>query len=143
MSDDDLRRIGIKYTYYADTGTLALYFTEALPGVIRHSADMPPGVLVDYDKDERIVSVDLMSAAESTACHFFDVPGAVDGKAPLAVMWDYNAEQDSVTVHLAGCTPPGVTEVETEEPRICLLAADDGRWHALRVREASKAVCFG
>ncbi|GFR49045.1 hypothetical protein Agub_g11070 [Astrephomene gubernaculifera] len=122
QSSSDLR-FNIVVQTYADTDTLALYFTEAMPGVIANTDHLAPSVVADYDAGGKLVSLDVCSAPRSTPCHFYDTAEVVDGKPPLAVNWHYNAKSNQLVVLLSVWdSVEGIvsSSVKTDDPNISL-----------------------
>ncbi|KXZ49776.1 hypothetical protein GPECTOR_19g227 [Gonium pectorale] len=125
-------RFNIVAQTYADTETLALYFTKAKPGVIANTDVIAPGVWADYDAAGKLVSLDIRSAPRTTPCHFFDTAEVVAGKQPLAVNWHYSAAHTRLVVLLGAWDTGIVTNtVETDDPNVSLGMDADGKLCAI------------
>ncbi|GIL84820.1 hypothetical protein Vretimale_14376 [Volvox reticuliferus] len=129
-------RFNVSYRVYADTDTLALYFTKVTPGLIYNTDDIAPGVVADYSQDGRLVSLDINSAFKSTACHTFDSASVVDGKPPLTIQAEYDNRLDRLAVFLTQ-EKDIVKEVKTEDADVNLGVCADGKWLVVYVSRAN------
>lgn len=130
------RRLDVVYRYYHDTDTLSIYFCKASPGVIATTEDIAPGVTVDYTSEGQVVSVDLSSVSKASSCLFH----AAEGKAQLAIHWDYEENKDYLSLYLHA--KPDVTNLlQTDDPNMTLGVDSKGLWHAIFFKNASKSVC--
>lgn len=71
----------IDYVYYADTGTLGIYFVPIEICKVDHSEDIAPGILVDYF-ETKIVSIDIFNAQYQE------------------IDWNYDETHDALTITL-------------------------------------------
>ncbi|RIA93114.1 hypothetical protein C1645_735819 [Glomus cerebriforme] len=72
------------YRYYEDTDTLSVYFAKASSGVVSYCREVDKNILVSYDRDDKIVSVEIYGASELLCCRLFDIPKSIDDKPPLS-----------------------------------------------------------
>ncbi|KXZ54461.1 hypothetical protein GPECTOR_4g1012 [Gonium pectorale] len=81
----------LQYQTYRESDTLSIYFAKPSPGVISHSSELVPGVLVDYTNTDRVVCVDVDTSLEGMPYQYADVTIEVHSKPPLI---EYNAPAD-------------------------------------------------
>lgn len=58
---------------------LKVYFTKVTPGLVVESDD-EDGIILDWDKEHRIVAIEFLCASSLFACHFFDTANDSNGK---------------------------------------------------------------
>ena len=117
----------IRYRYYRDTGTLSVYYAEAVPGLIDSSDEAHPHLLIDYSKDNRIVSFDVFMAADVLGVQFddsFQMTSSHEGDA-LAVTFSRREV---------------CTWMDTEDSRVLVGVSRSGHWTAIKVLDASRNV---
>ncbi|CAB4487742.1 unnamed protein product [Rhizophagus irregularis] len=113
-------RPDIVFRYYEDTDDLAVYFVKASPGVIDYCEDTSDDILVSYDSNDKIVSVDIDGISKILQCHMFDVREEVDGKPPLMLNSIYYRDSDTLKVYFIDFIPSASTKIAkliTEEER--------------------------
>ena len=97
-------------------------------------------MIIDYDCDDRIVSVDFSSAAMRMGCHFFNTAESVDGKLPLALNWDYNPEKDELSVYFDVGMKKLARRDGTLDERVVQEMTGSHTWQALHVKEAKSSI---
>ncbi|PKC02404.1 hypothetical protein RhiirA5_37171 [Rhizophagus irregularis] len=102
-------RPDIVFRYYEDTDDLAVYFVKASPGVIDYCENTSDDILVSYDSNDKIVSVDIDGISKILQCHMFDVREEVDGKPPLMLNSIYYRDSDTLKVYFIDFIPSAST----------------------------------
>jgi len=62
----------VQYRYFPDTDALKLYFIRTVPGLIQNTDFLNDNILVDLDKNERIVVLEIKSVSSLLACDLVD-----------------------------------------------------------------------
>lgn len=130
-------RFDVQYRTYLDTDTLSIYFAKASPGVISHSAELVPGILVDYTETERVVCIDIDTSMDEMPYHLFDVPEQLDSKPPFVLRAEYDTTADRLVLSFE-VTPAAavIKEIPTEGPDIFIGVCSSALWRAVNFRWA-------
>jgi uncharacterized protein YuzE len=142
--------LDLVHRYYADTDTLSVYFTKAAPGVIECTEVIAPGLVVDYDRDDRIVSVDFCAASKRMAIQLCESKKDVDvdgrPSVALALKWDHDPLNDELSVFLDGDVDVDEDEGRgrrrdgTLDERVVQEMTGSYTWKALHVKGASSNI---
>lgn len=86
----------------------------------------------------------MFGASKNTVCHFWDCTDQVDGKPPLALVWDWSGDDpDTMIVRLhAGVQDDKLQRKATDDPDVELGVSSTGLWAALFITHATARVCF-
>ncbi|POG58372.1 uncharacterized protein OCT59_021832 [Rhizophagus irregularis] len=115
----------IVFRYYEDTDDLAVYFVKASPGVIDYCEDTSDDILVSYDSNDKIVSVDIDGISKILQCHMFDVREEVDGKPPLMLNSIYYRDSDTLKVYFIDFIPSASTVCKKTDIEDIEIEVDD------------------
>lgn len=126
------------YRYYEDTDTLSIYFAKASSGVVRYCEEASDYILVSYDGDDKIVSVEICEASELLCCHLFDTSEIIDNKPPLSFYPICYEDCNELEVLLVDSTLPSITFKETEDENIKVGINDKEEIVKLLFRNASR-----
>ncbi|CAG8655219.1 uncharacterized protein OCT59_021832 [Rhizophagus irregularis] len=118
-------RPDIVFRYYEDTDDLAVYFVKASPGVIDYCEDTSDDILVSYDSNDKIVSVDIDGISKILQCHMFDVREEVDGKPPLMLNSIYYRDSDTLKVYFIDFIPSASTVCKKTDIEDIEIEVDD------------------
>src|ERR1051326_158202 len=91
-------RNDIVYCYDEEVDIISMDFAKESAGYrYSHSEEaIEHKVLVSYDNDEKIVSVDIFSASENLSCHLYDTNIEIDNKPPLVLYPVYHKIRDDL-----------------------------------------------
>lgn len=116
-----------------------MYFVKAVPGLIDNTEDAVPGLLVDYCKEQKLVSFDVRMASVRVRAHFWDTSTDVEGSPYLCLQTKYSQEADTFTVSFVH-TPQHCTLMSTDDDRISIWVDNSGNWESIVIRQASKSL---
>lgn len=125
------------FRYYDDTDTLSVYFAKASSGVVRYCEEANDFILVSYDGDDKIVSVEIYEASELLCCHLFDTSETIDNKPPLSLYPICYEDCDDLEVLLVGSKPSSITFEKTEDKDIEVGINDEKKIVTLLFHNAS------
>lgn len=103
------------FRYYRDTDTLSIYFAKSSAGVVFYSNEANNYILVSYDGDDKIISVEIYEASELLCCHLFETSETIDNKPPLSFYPICYKDRDEVEVFLVGSNSSPITFEKTED----------------------------
>ncbi|GBC00273.1 hypothetical protein RclHR1_00380041 [Rhizophagus clarus] len=103
------------YRYYEDTDTLSIYLAKASSGVVRYCKEANDYILVSYDDDDKIVSVEIYGASELLCCHLFDTSETIDNKPQLSLYPVCYEDRDELEVFLNDFKPSTFQETEDKD----------------------------
>ncbi len=69
------------YRYFSDVDSVKFYFIRVTPGMIVNSEKLTPNITADFDEEDRIVALEILSAQSMTPCHFYDCMDNVESAA--------------------------------------------------------------
>ncbi|RIA88520.1 hypothetical protein C1645_826256 [Glomus cerebriforme] len=92
-------RFEVLFRYYEDTDNLAIYLIKVTPGVIDYCEDISDDILISYDHNNKIVSIDIDGISKLISCHMFDVQEFIDEKPPLVPKSVYYEDLDILQVY--------------------------------------------
>ncbi|CAG8505158.1 8411_t:CDS:2 [Funneliformis mosseae] len=124
------------YRYYEDTDILSVYFAKASSGVVSYSDDVNKDILVSYDHDDKIVSVEIYRASELLRCHFFDTQDTINNKPPLLFIPVCYKDCDELKVYLVDSIS-SITLQKTEEEDLEVGLDNEGKIVVLLFHKAS------
>ena len=134
-------RPNIVFRYYEDTDDLAIYFVKASPGVIDYCEDASDDILVSYDSNDKIVSVDIDGISKILQCHMFDVREEVDGKPPLTLNPIYYGDSDTLKIYFVDFIPfASIVCKKTDIEDIEIEVDGTGRIVCILFRNANKRI---
>jgi uncharacterized protein YuzE len=134
-------RPDIVFSFYEDTDDLAVDFVKASPGVIDYCEDVSDYILVSYDSNGKIVSVDIDEISKILQCHTFDVREEVDGKPPLTLNSIYYRDSDTLKVCFIDFIPPASTVCKKTDIEDIEMEVDGtGRMVCILFRNASERI---
>lgn len=131
------------YRYYWDDDTLKLFFERAVPGLITESETFQPGLVVDYDKEGRIVAVEICRASKVLACDLVDTSYIISGgKMPMQLCPYYKPESNVFEVFfLAPENSMLSEEIVVEETKMYLLLNSKKEIVGIKFMDASETIC--
>ncbi|CAG8445526.1 15021_t:CDS:2, partial [Funneliformis caledonium] len=124
------------YRYYEDTDILSVYFAKASSGVVSYSDDVNKDILVSYDHDDKIVSVEIYRASELLRCHFFDTQDTINNKPPLLFIPVCYKDCDELKVYLVDSIS-SITLQKTEGEDLEVGLDNEGKIVVLLFHKAS------
>jgi uncharacterized protein YuzE len=74
------------YRYSGEEDVLKVYFTKATPCLIVEPED-EDGIILDWDKEHRIVAIEFLDASSLFDCHFFDTANDCSGKRSFKYLY--------------------------------------------------------
>jgi len=134
------------YRYFSDADALKLFFIRTTPGLVRDTEDFPPGIVVDYDANERIVVVEIQRASKLLVCDLVDAPYILtkDGKQPMQLCPYYDNCKDCFEVFFVNpdnAMPTEETVVKGTNEKIFLLYNSKHQIVGLKFPKASTTIC--
>ncbi|RGB22258.1 hypothetical protein C1646_68261 [Rhizophagus diaphanus] len=134
-------RPDIVFRYYEDTDNLAVYFVKASPGVIDYCEDASDDILISYDSNDKIVSVDIDGISKILQCHMFDLREELDGKPPLTLNSIYYRNSDTLKVYFIDFIPSASTVCKKTDIEDIEIEVDGtGRIFCILFRNANKRI---
>lgn len=127
-SQYDYARPNIVFRYYEDNDDLAVYFVKASPGIIDYCEDASDDILVSYDSNNKIVSVDIDGISKILQCHIFDVREKVDRKPPLMLNSIYYWDLDILKVYFIDFIPSASTICKKTDIEDIEIEVDGTGW---------------
>ncbi|CAB4438483.1 unnamed protein product [Rhizophagus irregularis] len=115
----------IVFRYYEDTDDLAVYFVKASPGIIDYCEDASDDILVSYDSNDKIVSVDIDGISKILQYHMFDVKEEVDEKPPFTLNSVYYQDSDILKVYFIDFIPSASTVCKKTDIEDIEIEVDD------------------
>src|SRR6266542_4179023 len=113
------------YKYYEDADIISVRFVK-ISGVISHSKEVVDEVLVSYDHDNKIVSVEIHRALKNLSCHLFDTQIEIDNKPPLHLYPIHHKVRDELRVYFHSFISSTITTFEkSEEEGIEIIMNDE------------------
>jgi len=103
------------YRYYEDTDTLSVYFAKASSGVVSYCKEANNNILVSYDCDHKIVSVEIYDASNLLCCHLLDTQETLDNKPFLSLYPICYEDCDELRVFLVDPEISPVTFQKTKD----------------------------
>lgn len=129
-----------QWRYYEEADDLGIYFKKAKPGVIDESDEVWDSVILDYDDQRHLVSVDISCASQVLeTCHFLGVPDVVDGKQAFVLNPILDTATDELTVFFFE-PKPFAAVVPTEDKRFLLGLNEGCKVKGFVVQSASSSV---
>uniref|UniRef100_U9TWZ6 Uncharacterized protein n=1 Tax=Rhizophagus irregularis (strain DAOM 181602 / DAOM 197198 / MUCL 43194) TaxID=747089 RepID=U9TWZ6_RHIID len=130
------------YKYYEDADIVSIYFIKPTFGYINHSEEAVNNtVLISYDNEDRIVSVDIFTASKTLSCHLLDTQSEVDDKPPLLLHSTYHEINDELRLYFNNSISTNITFFKSEEEDIKVAMDDSKRVTALLFCNSSKKIC--
>lgn len=120
------------YRYFSDIDTLSIYLVKATKGRIVESDEVVAGLLVDYAADNKIVAMDIEDASNKTPAHLWDAQEDIEGKAPLHLQQEYDADKQHLSIVLVD-NPSHFQYLDTYDERIMVGVTKDGQWTSLKI----------
>lgn len=127
------------YRYFSDTDTLSIYLVKATKGRVTESDEVVPGLLVDYTADNKIVAMDIWDVSNKTPAQFWEDKAVIEGKAPLHLQQEYNADQQHFIIVLVD-SPSHSQYVTTDDERIMIGVSKDGQWTSLKILHPTDSI---
>ncbi|KXZ47451.1 hypothetical protein GPECTOR_35g889 [Gonium pectorale] len=139
----------VQCAYFGSGDILSIYLREITPRLIVETVDVHPGLLVDFDAQERPVALNISSASKlvpaySCLAGTTAVPSVDDGKQPLQQLLThtYDPHSQELTLWLGSGQQPagargGIRDVQTEHADIRIVKGEGGEWVGLRIRGAA------
>lgn len=127
------------YRYFSDADTLSIYLVKATKGRIAESDEVVAGLLVDYAADNKIVAMDIEDASIKTPAHFWDAQEVIEGKAPLHLQQEYDADQQHLIIVLVD-DPSHFQYLATDDERIMVGVSNDGQWTSLKIMHPTDSI---
>ena len=109
-------------------------------GYIHSEEAIENTVLVSYDDDEKIFSVDIFQASKNLSCHIYDTQIEIDNKPPLDLYPIFNKFHDELRVYFHGSISPKITFEKSEEEGVEVAMDDAKKIIALLFHDSSKKV---
>jgi len=134
------------YRYYADVDALKLYFIKVVPELIQNSESMKPGLIIDYDKDDKIVAIEIRSATRILSCDMIDYVNIKEidpnAKPPMILRPCYYEKEDCFEVSFIPVENAHIKTIEQAQKKspIYLCYDDQQQIIAMRFFEASKTI---
>ena len=128
------------YFYDEEVDIISLYFASKSAGYNHSEEALENKILVSYDNDEKIVSIDIFKASKNLSCHLNDFQVEIDNKPPLVLYPVYHKFHDELRVYFHGSISPTITFEKSEEEGIEVAMDDAKKIIALLIRDPSKKV---
>jgi len=128
------------YFYDEEVDIISLYFARKSSGYNHSEEAIENKILVSYDNDEKIVSLDIFKASKNLSCHLYDLQVEIDNKPPLVLLPVYSKSRDELRVYFHGSISPTITFERSEEEGIEVAMNDSKKIIALLFRDSSKKV---
>ncbi|RIA93026.1 hypothetical protein C1645_819961 [Glomus cerebriforme] len=128
------------YFYDEEVDIISLYFARKSSGYNHSEEAIENKILVSYDNDEKIVSLNIFKASKNLSCHLYDLQVKIDNKPPLVLLPIYNKSHDELRVYFHGSISPTIIFERSEEEGIEVAMNDSKKIIALLFRDSSKKV---
>ena len=125
---------------YYDSDDLGIFFVKAGSDMISVSDQVADHIVVDYDDNNKLVSIDINAASDILPpCHFFDTVEDVDGKAQFTITQQFDAMRDELTIFFMDAKKRDA-EQQTDDERLVLGLDATGKLACITVRMASSSI---
>ena len=116
-----------------------MYFVKAVPGLIDNTE--VPGLLVDYTKENKVVSVDVRMASVRTRAQFCnaDTESGVSNTPPAGLHTKYCQEADSFTVSFVD-SPHHCRSVCTDDDNASVWVDNCEKWESIVIACAGNSI---
>ena len=112
---------------------------KAEPGLIDNTEDAVPGLLVDYNQEQKIVSFDIRLASVRTRAHFWDTATDVQAAPPLCLQTNYSPEANTLTISFVD-SPQHCRSICTDDDRLSIWVDHIGNWESVVIAHAIESV---
>ena len=126
------------YSYDEDVDIISIVFAKETAGYSHSEEAIDNKILVSYDNDAKIVSVDIFKASENLSCHLYDTQIEIDNKPPLVLYPIYHKVRDELKIYFHGSISPTITFEKSEEEGVEVAMNDAKKIIALLFHNFSK-----
>ncbi|CAG8695001.1 uncharacterized protein OCT59_014131 [Rhizophagus irregularis] len=128
------------YRYDEEVDIFQMYFAKESAGYSHSEEAIKNKVLISYDNDGKIFSVDIFKASKNLSCHLYDTQIEIDNKPPLVIYPIYHKFRDELRVYFHGSIPPTIKFEKSEEEGVEVEMDDANKIVALLFQDSSKKV---
>ncbi|PKY57791.1 hypothetical protein RhiirA4_429247 [Rhizophagus irregularis] len=128
------------YRYDEEVDIFRMYFAKKSAGYSHSEEAIENKVLISYDNDGKIYSIDIFKASKNLSCHLYDTQIEIDNKPPLVIYPIYHKFCDELRVYFHGSIPPTIKFEKSEEEGVGVGMDDANKIVALLFQDSSKKV---